>query len=207
MMPLTSHRMKLQQHRSITLASSSPRRKSFLESFGLQFTSFSPDIEEVRKSGENPIEYVRRMALEKAEAIQGNYPENLILSGDTDVVLDGEVLGKPNDPVDALLLLERLSGRDHLVHSGYCLMDFKNNWTHIGDVTTRVWLRSLPKNWLEWYISSGEPLDKAGAYSIQGLGTLLVERIEGSYNNVVGYPIETIMDVLIREGFLTFSKN
>ena len=123
------------------------------------------------------------------------------------VVLDGEVLGKPNDPEDALLLLTKLSGRDHLVHSGYCVMDFKNNWTHIGDVTTRVWLRSLPKNWLEWYISSGEPLDKAGAYSIQGLGTLLVERIEGSYNNVVGYPIETIMDVLLREGFLSFSKN
>ena len=207
MMPLASHRMKLQQHRSITLASSSPRRKSFLEIFGLQFTSFSTDIEEVRKSGENPLENVRRMAIEKAEATKVTYTERLILSGNTDVVLDGEVLGKPNDPEDAFLLLAKLSGRDHLVHSGYCLMDFKNNWTHIGDVTTRVWLRSLPKNWLEWYISSGEPLDKAGAYSIQGLGTLLVERIEGSYNNVVGYPIEIIMDILIREGFLSLLKN
>ena len=87
--------MNLQQHRPITLASSSPRRKSFLESFGLQFTSFSPDIEEVRRSGEQPIAYVRRMALEKAETTQGNFTESLILSGDTDVVLDDEVLGKP----------------------------------------------------------------------------------------------------------------
>ena len=206
-MPLTSHRMNIQQHRPITLASSSPRRKSFLKNFGLQFTSFPPDIKEVRKSGENPIEYVRRMAMEKAEVTQGNFPESLILSGDTDVVLDGVVLGKPNDPEDALFLLEQLSGRDHLVHSGFCLMDSKNNWTYIEDVTTRVWMRSLPTNWLEWYVSTGEPLDKAGAYSIQGMGTLLVERIEGSYNNVVGYPIEIIMDVLVREGFLSFSNN
>ena len=147
------------------------------------------------------------MAIEKAEVTQGNFSESLILSGDTDVVLDGAVLGKPNDPEDALLLLEQLSGKEHLVHSGFCLMDSKNNWTHIGDVTTRVWIRSLPKKWLEWYVSTGEPLDKAGAYSIQGMGTLLVERIEGSYNNVVGYPIEIIMDILVREGFLSFSNN
>ena len=206
-MPLTSHRMNIQQHRPLTLASSSPRRKNFLKNFGLQFTSFSPNIKEARKSGENPIEYVRRMAIEKAEVTQGNFSESLILSGDTDVVLDGAVLGKPNDPEDALLLLEQLSGKEHLVHSGFCLMDSKNNWTHIGDVTTRVWIRSLPKKWLEWYVSTGEPLDKAGAYSIQGMGTLLVERIEGSYNNVVGYPIEIIMDILVREGFLSFSNN
>ena len=206
-MPLTSHRMNIQQHRPITLASSSPRRKSFLESFGLQFTIFPPDIEEIRNPGENPIAYVRRMALEKAEETQENFPESLILSGDTDVVLDGVVLGKPNDPEDALFLLEQLSGRDHLVYSGFCIMDSKTNWTYIGDVTTRVWMRSLPKKWLEWYVSTGEPLDKAGAYSIQGMGTLLVERIEGSHNNVVGYPIEIIMDVLVREGFLSFSNN
>ena len=206
-MPLTSHKMNIQQHRLITLASSSPRRKSFLKNFGLQFNIFPPDIKEVRNPGENPIEYVRRMAMEKAEVTQGNFPESLILSGDTDVVLDGAVLSKPNDPEEALFFLEQLSGRDHLVHSGFCLMDSKNNWTYIGDVTTRVWMRSLPKKWLEWYISSGEPLDKAGAYSIQGMGKLLVERIEGSYNNVVGYPIEIIMDILVREGFLSFSNN
>jgi septum formation protein len=204
-MHLPNLEISIQQNRSIILASSSPRRKSLLKSFGIEFTSFPPDIVEIRNSGEKPIEYVRRMALEKAEATREKFPESLILSGDTDVELDGEILGKPSDAENAMLLLERLSGRDHLVHSGYCIMDTKNNWTHVGDVTTRVCLRSLPKNWLSWYISSGEPLDKAGAYSIQGFGTLLVEHIEGSYNNVVGYPIEVIMNILLQEGLISFS--
>lgn len=198
--------MSLTQHIPLVLASSSPRRKAYLEQFGLQFTCHPPHIDETRWSQESPVAFVRRMALEKAETVRASLKSRaLILAGDTDVCLGEAVLGKPQNADHALEMLQQLRGQEHAVYSGYCLLQHPEHRVLVGDVCTTVRLRHLPDAWLRWYVSTGEPLDKAGAYSIQGLGTALVESIQGSYNNVVGYPIEIILEQLLQNGWISFS--
>jgi len=193
----------LQQNRPLCLASSSPRRQELLTRFGLDFLIQSPDIDESMQSHETPEAFVMRMALEKAQQVVPDHPECITLSGDTVVVLEGGILGKPLDRADSIRMLERLSGKTHEVFTAYALMEGISGPCVQALVRTRVSFRTPDPELIRAYVQTGETDDKAGAYSIQGLGALLVSSIEGSYSNVVGFPIERILDDMMRHGWLT----
>ena len=193
----------LQQNRPLCLASSSPRRQELLTRFGLDFLIQSPDIDESMQSHETPEAFVTRMALEKAQQVVSDHPECITLSGDTVVVLEGGILGKPLDRADSIRTLERLSGKTHEVFTAYALMEGISGPCVQALVRTRVSFRTPDPELIRAYVQTGETDDKAGAYSIQGLGALLVSSIEGSYSNVVGFPIERILDDMMRHGWLT----
>ena len=168
------------------LASQSPRRKEILSAAGFQFVVRAPRIPEQRQAGEEPIAYVTRLAREKAEAVECA-PGELILAADTVVVAGTAVLEKPCDNVDAARMLRILAGREHRVITGICL---RTPGSLITDyATTTVVFSSLSDQEIESYVASGEVLDKAGAYAIQGLASRFIERIDGCYFNVVGLPI------------------
>ena len=193
----------LQQNRPLCLASSSPRRQELLTRFGLDFLIQSPDIDESMQSHETPEAFVTRMALEKAQQVVSDHPECITLSGDTVVVLEGGILGKPLDRADSIRMLERISGKTHEVFTAYALMEGISGPCVQALVRTRVSFRTPDPELIRAYVQTGETDDKAGAYSIQGLGALLVSSIEGSYSNVVGFPIERILDDMMRHGWLT----
>lgn len=174
--------------RGLILASASPRRKVLLERFGLSFTISPAAIDETGRPDESATELIRRVAIEKAEAVSRANPGHSVLGADTGVILDGHFLGKPADQQDALAMLNALSGRSHEVSSAVVLI------TPAGEryeafSTTTVWFASLPEAWIQNYVASGDPMDKAGAYAIQNEAGLFVSRIEGSYSNVVGLPL------------------
>jgi septum formation protein len=146
------------------------------------------DVPEDRLHDESPAEYVVRLASAKAQAGRRLRPEDPVLGADTVVVLDGAVFGKPRDRADALMMLKRLSGRCHEVYSGVALCSEGNRAASLSSVTN-VWFRTLSSDEIEAYVASGEPLDKAGAYAIQGLAARFIERIDGSYSGVVGLPL------------------
>jgi septum formation protein len=177
---------------SIILASQSPRRRELLATAGIPFSVRVSPVEEVRRPSETAEEYVRRLAREKAEAVA--QPGEIVLGADTVVVLGGEVLEKPRDAAGARGMLARLSGRGHVVITGVCLL-------HPGGViveseSTSVRFAALSEREIEEYVASGEPMDKAGAYAIQGLASKFVERIEGCYFNVMGLPLARVYRML-----------
>ena len=184
----------------LVLASGSPRRRETLTCLGFEFTVRPVDIDESRRAGENALDYVRRLAEEKArgDAREGE----IILAADTIVVLDGELLGKPKDAEDATAMLGRLSGRDHEVSTGVAVFDVDHDRLEIAVETTVVRFTSLDPAEIAWYVASGEPMDKAGAYAIQGLASLFVESIEGNYANVVGLPVPVVYRMLLGTGVL-----
>ena len=183
----------------LVLASSSPRRADVLEALGLSFAVDPADIPEARRDGESPRDFVERMSREKAERVATRHPHALVLGGDTVVVLDDEVLSKPTDPPDAARMLRRLAGRDHVVATGLALAGPHGVASGVDE--TRVRLRPFGDEAVEAYVASGEPLDKAGAYGIQGNGGALVRAVEGDYFTVVGFPIALFVDLLGRAGF------
>ena len=193
----------LQQNRSLCLASSSPRRRELLTRFGLDFLMQSPDTDESVRNHESPEAFVTRMALEKAQRVAPDHPEYITLAGDTVVVLEQQILGKPLDRTDSIRMLEQLSGKTHEVFTAYALLDGISGPCVQELVRTRVSFRSLTSELIQTYVQTGETDDKAGAYSIQGLGTMLVAAIEGSYSNVVGFPVERILDEMMRRGWLS----
>jgi len=193
----------LQQNRSLCLESSSPRRRELLTRFGLDFLVQSPDTDESVRSHESPEAFVTRIALEKAQQVAPDHPERITLAGDTVVVLDQKILGKPMDRADSVRMLEQLSGKIHEVFTAYALLDGISGPCVQELVRTRVSFRSLTSELIQTYVQTGETDDKAGAYSIQGLGTMLVAAIEGSYSNVVGFPVERILDEMMRRGWLS----
>jgi len=199
------------QHRPLCLASSSPRRKMFLKKYGLQFDCHTPRINEKPEKSESAKSFVKRMAHEKALQVQRTYSklaeDVIILAGDTIVYFDGKILGKPKSILDARTMLTQLSGRTHQVFSGYSILDSSSGNQITDLVCTEVRLLKLNADLLEWYLNSKEPFDKAGAYSIQGLGAILVESISGSYSNVVGFPIECIIPNLTANGWISFAEN
>jgi septum formation protein len=170
----------------LVLASQSPRRKEILSAAGFDFTVRAPNIPELRLPDEAPIEYVTRLAREKAEAVECA-PGELILAADTVVVAGAEVLEKPKDPADATRMLQILAGRGHQVITGICLRT--SGRCVIDYASTTVVFSQMSPEEIESYVASGEPFDKAGAYAIQGLASKFIERIEGCYFNVVGLPI------------------
>ncbi len=186
------------------LASTSPRRVDLLRGIGLSPTIVAPCVGEDERPLETPEGHAGRLAEEKARAVAARLPvagrEALVLGADTVVTLDGAILGKPRDEGDALRMLRFLSGRGHEVLTGVFLLRSGDGRSAGLVDRTRVWFRPLEERLLRWYVATGEPDDKAGAYSIQGLGGLLAERIEGSWTNVVGLPVESLSGLFRRVG-------
>ncbi|MBS1855387.1 MAG: septum formation inhibitor Maf [Acidobacteria bacterium] len=173
----------------IVLASQSPRRAEILRNAGIAFTVRVAEVDETPLEAERPGPYVRRLAEAKARAI-GAAPEEIVLAADTTVVAAGEILAKPVDAADARRMLRLLSNRRHEVLTGVCL---RRGEEMIRDhATTAVWFGPLGAEEIEAYVASGEPMDKAGAYAIQGLASRFVERIEGCYFNVMGLPVSMV---------------
>ena len=181
------------------LASASPRRAELLAAAGYVFEVKSCTVDETPLPGEIPALYVARLAAAKAGAVTDIASNNVILAADTCVVLDGDILGKPIDDVDAAKMLGRLSGRSHEVLTGVS-MRYANQCVEAVDRTV-VHMALLQPEQVVWYVASGEPRDKAGAYGIQGLAARFIDRIEGSYSNVVGLPLAVVRRLLNELGF------
>jgi septum formation protein len=194
----------MRQTRPLCLASASPRRRALLEQFGLTFAVVAPAIDESPRAGEPPEALVARLAEAKARAALADFPAHVILAGDTVVVHGGRLLGKPESPQDAARMLTLLSGQTHRVITGYHLLDGAGGASVARAVTTEVTFRVLPPRWVGWYSHLPEASDKAGAYAIQGQGGAMVSGIHGSYTNVVGLPVESVIWDLVEQGWLTW---
>lgn len=181
---------------NIILASASPRRRELLERIGLTgFTVAAPNVDESVEPGLSPAAMVEQLSLRKARAAAQNFgPEGLIIAADTVVALDGAVLGKPRDEEDAFAMLSSLSGREHHVYTGVTVLLGDRSVTRHEE--TAVTFRELSPEEIRGYIATGEPMDKAGAYGIQGVGALLVSGIRGDYSNVMGLPVFRLGRVL-----------
>jgi septum formation protein len=173
----------------LILASNSPRRRELLQNAGIPFETRSAEVPEIRGPGEAPAEYVRRLARLKAEAVERGETE-VVLGADTIVLAGYEVFEKPRDEADAKRMLRRLSGREHQVITGMCLIAATR--TIIDSASTTVRFVPLSDEEIDAYVASGEPMDKAGAYAIQGLASKFIDRIEGDYFNVVGLPVARV---------------
>ncbi len=182
----------------IILASSSPGRRDLLTKAGLKFRVVWPEIVEPTPDGENPEAGAISLALAKARAVAARYPEAIVIGADTFGVIDSEVLGKPNNAVAARAMLRRISGQHHTVVTGLVVIGGSKELTCA--VTTEVYINTLSEVEIDVYIATGEPLDKAGAYGIQGRGRALVARIDGEYDNVVGLPLRALAELLSEFG-------
>lgn len=184
----------------LILASASPRRRALLSVFDLDFEVQPADVDEAPRPGEAPGDYVLRVAEDKARSVAGRNPAHPVLGSDTTVAIGGEILGKPSGQADARQMLKRLSASNHEVHSAVVLVH-PDGSARSRLSTTRVEMAELPAEWIENYIASGEPDDKAGAYGIQGAAGIWVRELSGSYTGVMGLPLyET--GVLLREAGL-----
>jgi len=190
----------------LILASQSPRRKYLLEQAGLRFTVIPSPFDESAVALCEPAHYVQRLAEGKADEVATRYPDAWVIGADTIVAAEDHLLGKPSSRTAARRMLGRLSGKTHQVYTGYCICRHRDNAKVVGAVQTDVTFKTLSENEVEWYIQTGEPFDKAGAYAIQGMGTFLVRRINGSYSNVVGLPVCEVVEILIREGIMDLGK-
>jgi len=200
----------------LILASASPRRRELLHSLGLDFIVRPVDLDETPLPGEEPWIYVERLARAKAHARTA--PGELVLAADTVVVLDGDLLGKPTDPGEAERMLGRLTGREHTVFTGVAVYEPASaqaagqegpRGREVAAVErSEVLIAGLSTEEIRWYVATGEPLDKAGSYAIQGLGALFVEAVRGNYTNVVGLPLPAVYDLFRRLGhdLLAFRK-
>ena len=180
----------------LILASASPRRAELLTAAGFPFDVMPADVDETPVPGEDPMQYALRVARDKAGRVEAYCRESgtLVLSADTVVVANGEILGKPEDPGDARRILRLLSGGAHDVHTAVVLRRGPVERSEV--VTTRVWFQPLDEAEISWYVDSGEPEGKAGAYAIQGRAARFIQRIDGSWSNVVGLPIATVYQLL-----------
>jgi len=186
----------------LILASASPRRRELLENLGLMFSVEVADIVERPNVHETPQQFVLRAAKEKAQAISRYHPDAWVIGADTVVLLDNLILGKPVDAGEAQQLLTRLAGRWHEVLTGFCLCRKDDPHLNASVVTTAVKFVDFDVSVATAYVQTGEPLDKAGAYGIQGKGGFLVERINGSYSNVVGLPLAEVIQALLQLGII-----
>jgi septum formation protein len=187
----------------IYLASASPRRRELLRQLGVEFEAMPSNILEVRQAEESPADYVLRVARDKARFVaellkERGLPVLPVLGADTEVVLDGEILGKPQDRVHGMVLLRRLAGRTHEVLSAVCVVDSDNEHTALS--TSRVTFSRLTEAEIAQYWNTGEPADKAGAYAIQGKAAAFIERLEGSYSGVMGLPLHELAGILKKIG-------
>ncbi|MDZ4800394.1 MAG: Maf family protein [Bryobacteraceae bacterium] len=186
----------------LVLASASPRRREILQNAGLRFEVRVAGVPEAPLPGESPVDYVRRLAFAKASAV-ARAEDEVVLGADTVVVLDAHILEKPRDAADAARMLRMLSGREHVVVTGFALVGGAE--AVVKHAETRVLVAALTNDEIDAYVASGEPMDKAGAYAIQGLASKFIERIDGCYFNVVGLPISSVYSEC--EGFMRTLRN
>lgn len=182
----------------LILASRSPRRAELLTSAGIAFEVLAADVDETPRPNEAPAAYVERLAREKALAVLALRPDARVLGADTTVTIDGEILGKPENEADAVRMLRLLAGRAHDVYTGVALASASA--VHSAVDTTRVWFAPMTDEDISWYVATGEPVDRAGAYAIQGFAARFIPRIEGSYSNVVGLPVALVSSILKVKG-------
>ncbi|TCK98084.1 septum formation protein [Natranaerovirga hydrolytica] len=176
--------------KKLILASQSPRRKELLKSLGLSFQSITSHIDEENFHLQSPEDMVKALAYAKADAVSKGVEEDAVIIGsDTVVVLDNKILGKPKNKEEAAYFLELLSGNMHTVYTGIAIKDNKNSNSYIDVEQTQVYMKKLTQDEIQAYIHSNEPMDKAGAYGIQGLGAIFIEKIIGDYYSVMGFPI------------------
>ena len=199
MMKKTTH------HANIILASKSPRRRYLLEQAGLEFSVIPSGISEDLVSTDSPESYAKILAENKAKDVSRTHPDSWVIGADTIVFIDNTILGKPGSPDEARKMLRRLSAKTHQVITGYCICCKAKNRFFSDSIKTDVLFKELTDDEIQWYIHTGEPFDKAGSYAIQGLGTFIVKRINGSYTNVVGLPVCEIVEFLINEGVLALT--
>lgn len=190
----------------LILASSSPRRQQMLQTMGLRFTIIPAYVDESHQPGEPPRDFALRLARDKARAVASMHPDAWVLGADTVVSLEGKILDKPRDPDDALATLRQLTGRTHQVMTAICLCFQAQRIEEAEVETTSVTFTALPDQILAAYVATGEPLDKAGAYGIQGAGAALVRRIEGSCANVIGLPIDRVIALLLEHHVITATE-
>jgi septum formation protein len=184
----------------LILASASPRRQELLRSADISFEIIPSDVDEEWGEGETPEDYVVRLARLKAVKVGEKHKTRWVLAADTVVVIDGRILGKPRDRREAEGMLEMLSDREHRVITGYCLLQTCSGKSRQGSVVSRVRFKKLSPDEVRWYLDTGEPFDKAGAYAIQGKAAFMVKEVQGSYTNVVGLPLGEIVEALREMG-------
>ena len=182
------------------LASSSPRRRELLTSIGLEFEVIPSQIPEEHQAGEAPEEYVARLSREKAQAIASKHSGRWVIAADTTVLLGEELLEKPVDATDAARMLATIAGRTHVVYTGVTLQNAARGWHDTRVAESEVRMLPLSAAEIDWYVKTGEPLDKAGAYAVQGIGAMFIESIHGSYTNVVGLPLALLFQMLRKAG-------
>jgi septum formation protein len=180
------------------LASRSPRRRALLAELGIPFVVLEPGVEEEPSAGSSPAEHAVSLALAKAQEVAGRVPRGLVLGADTVVLVDGRILGKPEDNGDAARMLRALAGRTHEVLTGLALLRRPDGRTLTGVSRTLVRMRALSEAEIQGYVATGEPHDKAGAYGIQGFASAVVERVDGCWFNVVGLPVALLGDLVRR---------
>lgn len=184
----------------LILASQSPRRRYLLSQAGLTFEVIPSLVDEEGFAMDDPAAGVRRLAEAKAGEVARNFPESWIIGADTVVQIGAEILGKPRSKAEARAMLAQLSGQTHKVLTGYAIRRHAKDYLFSETIVTDVTFKHLTATEIEWYIQTREPFDKAGAYAVQGLGTFLVRRINGSYTNVVGLPVSEVISHLIAIG-------
>jgi len=185
----------------LILASSSPRRRELLQRLRIQIEICPADVDETPLKNEDAKAMVLRLAKDKAAVVAKKFPGRWVLASDTTVAQNGRPIGKPTGAADAKRTLKRLQGKKHQVYSAICLQ--RDNERYALADTTEVTFRKMTDKEIGWYVKTGEPMDKAGSYAIQGVGGLFIKRIQGSYSNVMGLPTEKTVELLQKVGILT----
>jgi len=188
---------------AIILASESVRRVDILRTLGVPFSIIPPDIDESRRQDESPKEYVLRISYDKAHKVGNHFPDKWVIGADTVVLYKNKILGKPKNETEAFDMLRTLSGKWHKVITGFCLLNMLRKVAYRDAVETRVFMRDMLDHEIVRYIGTSEPLDKAGAYAIQGRAGYMVKEIKGSYTNVIGLPICEVAEVLLSMGVIS----
>ena len=189
----------------LILASGSPRRIKMLKELGIKFISTPTNVEEIPLPNEAPEKFARRLAIEKAEEIAKKQKEKTwVLGADTIVVLDGKIIGKPKTKRQAKQMLRALSGRWHEVQTAFCLLKKESKDRYVKLVKSSVKFIPLTNKQINWYVNTGESMDKAGSYAVQGIGAFIVESIKGSYTNVIGLPMSELVCALNKLGVINF---
>jgi septum formation protein len=186
--------------KTIILASESPRRRDLLKLLGMKFRVAASDYKEDLGLRLNPHDLAKHLAREKAQAVAHRYKNAIIIAADTFIVIGNKRLGKPRTKAEALTMLRALNGRSHSVITGYTVLDTATGRSISRSVRTKVWFKKMSLAEIRAYVNTGEPLDKAGAYAIQGLGSLIVEKIDGDVFNVIGMPVASLAETLKKFG-------
>ena len=182
------------------LASSSPRRRELLEPLRLQFDVIASHVPEEHRPGESAEEYVARLSRDKAHAIAAQHRDRWVIAADTTVLLGDQLLEKPVDRADATRMIAAIAGQTHMVYTGVTLENESRGYVDTRVAETEVRILPLSPADIEWYVNTGEPMDKAGAYAAQGAGAIFIESIRGSHSNVVGLPLALLFQMLVHAG-------